>query len=213
MFKFNFFETLNVYLSCKREPKVNENIDKKIFDVSREARVSILPISTNFDIDDLYPITDHVELWNIFIVGKDKTYILAHVKDPHIVPSVESLRNKTKKNVFSYDLERVMDRIWDQTLTGVKMQFYMVWNGKLFFVNTYPFRNRKSQVIGGVMFMRAFETMPDMKFVEGVDGKLLPLRVSTETPAQPKPRFDHDAFANESSFFPAIEDSPTSQGQ
>jgi hypothetical protein len=185
MFNFNLFESLNLdFACCKNEPKVKEPqyvLDKNIYNVTREYKVSILPITANFDIDNLYPLTDHVELWNIFIVGNDKTYILANIKDPHIViPNSDDLHNHQAKNILPSELEKILDSIWDQTLRGVKLQFYMVWNGKLYFVNTYPLRNGKNLIIGATMFMRAFETMPEAKFAQTMDGNLIPLRFSED---------------------------------
>ena len=186
VFNFNLFESLNLNFSCCKKPKVTEfdgGLDKRIYDVTREYKVSILPITPNFDIDNLYPLTDHVELWNIFIIGNDKTYILANIKDPHIIiPNHKDLTNHQAKNILPMELEKVLDCIWDRTLKGNKLQFYMVWNGKLYFINTYPFHNGKNKVIGAVMFMRAFETMPEAKFTETADGMLKPVRFSEERP-------------------------------
>lgn len=188
MFNLNLFEALNLNFSCCQEPKVKEDdLDKKIYHVTREYKVSILPITPDFDIDNLYPLTDHVELWNIFIVGNDKTYILANIKDPHmVIPNSDQLENHQAKNILPDELEKILDAIWDQTLRGVKLQFYMVWNGKLYFVNTYPFRNGKGHIIGAIMFMRAFETMPDVRMTTSThDGKLLPMRFSDDQQQNP----------------------------
>ena len=210
MLNFNLFESLTLKLNCfgccgVREPPDHEdpdsvtqhqshisrehvgvsresfNLDKNLYKVTRKYKISILPITPNYDIDNLYPLTDHVELWNIFIVGNDKTYILANVNDPHIlIPNVGMLPNKQAQNILPDELMGVLNNIWTKTLTGKQLQFYMVWNSKLYFVNTYPFFNGKSVVIGAIMFMRAFETMPDTKFVPNLDGYLMPSRVSQD---------------------------------
>ena len=136
----------------------------------------------DFDIENLYPLTDHVELWNIFIVGNDKTYILANVNDPHIlIPNINALPNKQAQNILPDELITVFNSIWSKTLTGKQLQFYMVWNGKLYFVNTYPFFNGKNVVIGAIMFMRAFEKTIEPKFVTTLDGTSVPPRVSEDT--------------------------------
>lgn len=191
MLNFNLFENITFAFECFKKPKTRDasmtdlqtGIDKRIYDVTREFKVSILPITPNFDIDNLYPLTDHVELWNIFIIGNDKTYILANIKDPHmVVPNHNSLVNHQAKNILPSELEKVLDCIWDSTLKGNKLQFYMVWNGKLYFINTYPFYNGKKSIIGAIMFMRAFETMPEAKFQSAEDGMLKPVRFSEEKP-------------------------------
>ena len=69
-----------------------------------------------------------------------------------------------------------MDKNFERKAT----QFYMVWNSKLYFVNTYPFFNGKNKVIGAILFMRGFETMPETKFETTLDGYLMPVRHSDE---------------------------------
>lgn len=182
MLNVNFLETFNMICNCffPRTSK-EEELDRNIYKVSREFKISILPITPNFDIDNLYPLTDHVELWNIFIVGNDKTYILANVNDPHIrIPEATHLPNNKGHNVLPNELVMVFDRIWTKTLLGKQLQFYMVWNSKLYFVNTYPFFNGKKQVIGAILFMRAFETMPETKFATSIDGYIIPIRHSDD---------------------------------
>jgi hypothetical protein len=148
-------------------PKIKQathdiDLGSKLYNVTSEYKISILPITPNFDIQNLYPITDHVELWNIFIIGNDKTYILANSNDPNIViPKINELPNHKGQNILRDELTKILDTIWDRTLTGKQLQFYMVWNGKLYFINTYPFFNGKSKVIGAILFMRTFETMED----------------------------------------------------
>jgi hypothetical protein len=168
MFNFNLFENIDLHFKCFRGSNTRENSDQKLYDVSRKYKISILPITTTYDIENLYPITDHVELWNIFIIGNDKTYILAKVSDPHIqIPNYEQLPNKQGKNIIPDELIKVFDSVWDSTLSGAQLQFYLVWNSKLYFMNTYPFLNDKKKVIGAIMFMRAFMSMPpDMHSID-----------------------------------------------
>jgi hypothetical protein len=204
MLNFNLFESINLKFSCfgccgtkndeeiedethittrgKDNPRESYELDKNIYKVTREYKISILPITADFDIENLYPLTDHVELWNIFIVGNDKTYILANVNDPHIlIPNINTLPNKQAQNILPDELIAVFNSIWSKTLTGKQLQFYMVWNSKLYFVNTYPFFNGKSAVIGAIMFMRAFEKTIEPKFVTTLDGTSVPSRVSEDT--------------------------------
>jgi hypothetical protein len=162
----NIFESLQFSCLCFR-PKIKEtthdiDLGSKLYNVTREYKISILPITQNFDIQNLYPITDHVELWNIFIIGNDKTYIMANINDPNItIPNSDQLPNHKGHNILRDELLKILDTIWDRTLTGKQLQFYIVWNGKLYFINTYPFFNGKNKVIGAILFMRTFETMED----------------------------------------------------
>jgi len=188
MLNFNLFENFDLVLNCfgkskkfKNDQEEEEDLDRNIYHVTRKYKISILPITPNFDIDNLYPLTDHVELWNIFIVGNDKTYILANVNDPFItLPQATRLPNKQGQDILPNELVIVFDSIWTKTLMGKQLQFYMVWNGKLYFINTYPFFNGKRKVIGAILFMRGFDTMPETKFTTSLDGNLLPVRYSDE---------------------------------
>lgn len=180
MLNINIFENFDLKCICFQKPKTEDDLDRKIYNVSKEYKISILPITPNFDIDNLYPLTDHVELWNIFIVGNDKTYILANINDPHIViPHKDHLPNRQGQNILPGELLIVFDSVWTKTLQGKQLQFYMVWNSKLYFINTYPFFNGKGKVIGAILFMRAFETMPETKF-STLEGYLMSNRQSTE---------------------------------
>ena len=161
---FSIFENFNVVFNCFwKSKKIQEKeLDKKIYHVSKQHKISVLPITPTFDIDNLYPLTDHVELWNIFVVGNDKTYIMTQVKDPNIIlPEAENLLNRKANGILPNDLSTFFDTIWDRTLLGRQLQFYIVWNGRLYFINTYPFFNGKRNVIGAILFMRAFDTMPE----------------------------------------------------
>ena len=200
MLNFNLFENINCIFECmpfikskKRIPGYDDGLDRKIYQVSREHKISILPITPTFDIDNLYPLTDHVELWNIMVVGNDKTYIMANINDPHItLPQARDLTNHKSTNILPSELSIMFDSIWDKTLTGKQLQFYMVWNSKLYFINTYPFFNRRNTVIGAILFMRAFETMPDARF-ETLDGYIVPIRKSQDDPRVV--RKSHDGVA------------------
>lgn len=160
MFDFRIFE--NLKLSCfwgdSKKKEKEKQLEQRMYRVSTEYNISILPIQTDFDIDNLYPITDHVEVWNIFVIGNDKTYILANIKDPNIhVPNVEGLLNHKSENILPNELHQFFDTLWDTTLNGKQLQFYMLWNTRLYLLNSYPISNDKKKVIGACLFMRQFE--------------------------------------------------------
>ncbi len=178
----NIFENFSVVFNCfwKSKKQYEKELEKKIYHVSKQNKISVLPITPTFDIENLYPLTDHVELWNIFVVGNDKTYIMSQVKDPSIsIPEADELLNRKENGILPDDLATFFDTIWDRTLLGRQLQFYIVWNGRLYFINTYPFYNGKRSVIGAILFMRAFETMPESSLAL-IDGFVEPKKKSTE---------------------------------
>lgn len=172
MLNFNLFEKLELTFQCFGGGKKSKTLNKKsedelhknIYHVTPEYKVSILPIQAHFDIENLYPATDQVHIWNTFVVGNDKTYILANVNDDHIcIPNAEHLPNHQGPVMLPNELVMVFDNIWTKTLAGSKLQFYMVWNGKLYLINTYPLSNNKNTIIGAILFMRGFDTVPESK--------------------------------------------------
>lgn len=185
MLNFNLFENLNLNFECFCTPKAKDDnqkyLNKAVFNSSKKFKISILPISPNYDIENLYPDSANAHLWNIFIVGSDKTYILANVKDTfNQIPNHEQLINKKGHNILPEDLFEFFDTIWNETLNSKQLQFYMVWAGKLYFINTYPLFNGKKKIIGAILFMRLFDTMPMTNF--SIDGGIFinPVRFSHE---------------------------------
>lgn len=151
--------SLSCFLGSSKKKKNDKQMEQRMYRVSNEYNISILPIQSDFDIENLYPITDHVEVWNIFVVGNDKTYILANVKDPNIyVPNSSNLLNHKSENILPTELHNFFDTLWDNTLSGKQLQFYMVWNSRLYLLNSYPLYNGKKSVIGATLFMRQFDS-------------------------------------------------------
>ena len=153
----------NFFSNCFRTPNEQIILNQQLYNVSRKYKISILPILAGFELENLYPLTDRVEFWNTFVIGNDKTYILANCKNLQI-PSTDKLLNRTANGILPDELKDFFDPIWDKTLKGTQLQFYIVFNGQTYFVNTYPFLNNKKQVIGAIMFLRLFETMPDIYY-------------------------------------------------
>ncbi len=141
-----------------------DGIDKKLYEVSLKYKIAVLPIQENYDLDNLYPITDQVHLWTILVVGNDKTYIHVSNPDPfRHIPNLDStVLNKKAEGILPAEMIGFLDPIWDTTLNGHQLQFYIVFDGRIFFVNTYPFYNGRQKVIGAILFMRRFDTITDV---------------------------------------------------
>ena len=67
MFTFNFNFKLNNFLKKK-----DDNINT-LYNASKAYNLSVLPVSPNYNFDNLFPITNHVEFWCTFIIGSDKS--------------------------------------------------------------------------------------------------------------------------------------------
>jgi len=145
-----------------RKTKQNKEVMESLYRVSQKYKLSILPISSTYDLENLYPITDRVREWNTFVIGNDKTYILSRVGDKTTHLNKEQVENivDTKGAMLPEELFLFFDSVWDHTLKGNQLQFYIVLNGQLYLINTYCLRNRVNNVIGAILFMRNFDTLP-----------------------------------------------------
>lgn len=157
----------NLTFNCTgwfRDKKSRKNKDamESLYMVSHKYKLSILPISSTYELENLYPITDRVREWNTFVIGNDKTYILSNVGDKttQLHSDIVEQIVDTKGSGLPEELFLFFDNVWDHTLKGNQLQFYIVLNGKLYLINTYCLHNRLNNVIGAVLFMRNFDTLP-----------------------------------------------------
>jgi hypothetical protein len=136
-----------------------EHVDK-LRAVATKSSITILPIwaePKDAPTHNLYPVTNQVETWNIFVVGSDKSYILAQVHEPLTnVPNHNALLNRRADNIIPPDMQEFFDSVWDNTLQNVSLQLFVAWNNRLFRVNTFPLVNELKTVVGATMFMRSF---------------------------------------------------------
>ena len=66
----------------------------------------------------------------------------------------------TRGNKLPLEIFEFFDTVWTHTLIGKNLQFYMIVNGVLYFINTYSLKNTNSKIIEAIMFMRNFDTLP-----------------------------------------------------
>lgn len=148
------------FVECFGKQPVNQyaEIDSHIQQMNGKYDIHILKVADTFHLSNLYPITDQVEKWSVFVVGNDMTYIHASLGDFDIpeIKNHNALLNRKGPNILSFELNEFFEPIWKQTLSGTQLQFYLSVRQRLFFVNTYPFINDKKDVIGAIMFIRPF---------------------------------------------------------
>lgn len=158
---FTLIEKLNCNIFCLSKKDKHKNIMDSLYRVSKQYKISILPISNIYELDNLYPITDRVKEWNTFIVGNDKTYILSNIGDNRVYIPKDNDMVDTKGASMPEELFLFLDNVWTHTLKGKQLQFYMILNGQIYLINTYCLNNANNKVIGAIMFMRNFETLPN----------------------------------------------------
>lgn len=171
---FSILEAINITFNCfckpkqteaerlkeeqlKKEEEKKEQLNMRLYEVARKHEIGILPVIDTYQITNLFPINNHIHMWNIFIIGNDKVYILASINDFEGFPDTKGILNTNASLVLPDTLKEFFDPVWDKTLMGRQLQFYMIFFGRTYFVNTYPFYNEDKLIIGAIMFVRSFE--------------------------------------------------------
>lgn len=162
-------DTLSLVFNCFcakpqpiEQPTVNrESFERNLYTIGEKHNISILPIQQSFEIDNLYPKANHVQDWTTLVIGKDKTYILCNLGNISFVNS-NRLVNHKGTGILPAALEEFFDPIWDNTLNGSNMQLFLVIDGRTYFLNTYCLKNNHLHAIGACMFLREFNTIPNV---------------------------------------------------
>jgi hypothetical protein len=176
LFNFNFFEGVvcNFPACCRVSSSINDmsevdggtsrdvnSADTHIVNVATKHNITILPVygkEMSGGDSNLYPVSNHVDTWNTFVVGSDKTYILANVNNPLThVPNHEYLQNHKGDNILPPEMHQFFDAVWDKTLLNNTMHLFVAWNEQLFRVNSFPLVSELGVVVGAVMFMKTFD--------------------------------------------------------
>jgi hypothetical protein len=190
-FVFNCFCS-KVDEGANKAMRDNEFINS-IVNSGSQHKIYVLPIQNDFELDDLYPKDNHVDKWSTFVVGKDKTYILANSLD---FKMGDSLVNHKGTGILPNTIEKFLDPIWNRTLDGNQVQLFMMYDSKTYLLNSYAFKNNNEQIIGACMFMRLVDSLPNTIFHK---------TASLHNGAQPVSRERHNndkeiAYKNRSSF-------------
>ena len=165
---FSFFEDNVINCFCtgfesskKKQEKEQHRLHQRMRSIGHKYNIAILPVISDYEFENLYPETNQVHQWNILIVGSDKTYIHASIYDLEI-PEAESLLNNKGANVLGKELNEFFEPVFDSTLEGNRLQFFIIWRKTTYLVNTYPLLNNCDRVVGAIMFIRAYELLPKM---------------------------------------------------
>jgi hypothetical protein len=115
----------------------------------------VLPVRSSFELDNLYPKHNHVDQWSSFVIGLDKTYILANTNNLNF----NGLVNHKGTGILPTSIEQFLDPIWDRTLAGNQVQLFIVFDKQTYLLNSYSLKNNFDQVIGACLFMRLVDSL------------------------------------------------------
>jgi hypothetical protein len=161
-------------LGCfKTQPKSSSNdFEDEIFNISRKLNIIILPVDGNKSKlynESIHGI-DEEDTWNVFVVNALKTYIVKNINEELI------LDTKSTDAIF-----KLFDVLWNYTLSGKQLQYYLFWKEKTFFLYTFPLQSlKKNNFIGGILFMKPISRKKNITHTT-ISGKLLPVRYSVDS--------------------------------
>lgn len=150
------------FTCCKRISKVNTSDDdyQSIYDTAQASNILILPATNIQTLKSLFPETNHVHLFNILIVGKNKEYILCKLQGDLAFSGQDKIINARYSDRMPTEIRKLLDGIWDKTLIDEKnLQFVMVFKGKAYLCNSYCFKNSNMQTIGAICFIRNIDLL------------------------------------------------------
>jgi hypothetical protein len=150
MGNITIFKCENLQLRLRRK---NTMINKELYEYSKKNDILLIPLIKEYNLNNLYPILDQVESWNVFIIGNDKTYILAKTKHFRNEVNDQILNNKKYQGI-NVKFFNFLDKIWNLTLKGENIQIFVYAVKTLFLLNSYSFKNQNGNIIGAVCFLR-----------------------------------------------------------
>lgn len=154
-------------INCFRSKKDRSNREARDLTMQYGAigyTVHILPVTPNvYVMDNLYPSWNHVETWNTFVIGNDRTYILANVptlpmtdNDEDTQKLAQDVLNRRGDGILPLELTEFFNPLWNRTLKGNNLQLFIIIRNTTYIVNTFPLYGDKQLIVGAVMFLRFF---------------------------------------------------------
>ena len=147
----------------KRITRVNTNDDDydSIYQTAQQSNILILPATNIQTLKSLFPESNHVHLFNVLIVGKEKEYILCKLQGDFQFQGHEKLMNAKYADRMPTEIRKLLDGIWDKTLGNKNLQFLMVFRGKAYLCNSFSFKNSDMDIIGAICFIRNIELVQE----------------------------------------------------
>jgi hypothetical protein len=154
----SIFETIAVTFNCFYGQKDDQKAKvKDLLAFNERYNITILSVIDDYVFENLYPKTNQVQCWNVFVVGNDKTFIVSNNTDFNIPDDITNTRGE---RIPSQELKDFFDEIFEKTLTGQDLQFLMIFSNKTYVVITYYLSNQNKKVIGACAFIQLFDLMP-----------------------------------------------------
>jgi len=150
------------YLKClcggkdKEDPK--EKYHQQLQNINN---IKILPFVRGSPIEDLYPNGANTKDWTVLVVGKNKHII--HLKD-NLGISKDNITDYKFDNVLTGANVAFFKTLYEMILEGLDSEFLMIKDGFCYLCNVYSLKNAEKEVVGGLVLIRAFETIDDGRY-------------------------------------------------
>ena len=160
LFNFNIPECICFINKEKRKrQKTKEFYEEKLINLQKENNIKVLPFLTFLPLTDIFPATNHVADWSVYIIGKNKRLV---VSQDNLQLSDVVMLNKKYDAVLDGKNGEFFDTVFDMIVNGHETQFILVYQDRLYFANTYSFKNENGSVIGGILFIRLYSSMTEL---------------------------------------------------
>lgn len=159
----SIIESLNITFNCNCFKNSYNDTKDRLVSEGKKFNIIVLPVQKSFELTDIFPQTNHVETWNTFIVGKNKNYILSNIYDLNI-KNIDEILNNQGHNILPDELIDFLNNIWDHTLTGFSMQFFIIIKSITYLCNSFPLQTNIKQNIGAVLFIRQVRNLNATEF-------------------------------------------------
>lgn len=157
----SFLASTRKYCSCFWHKNTDKQLfyENKLLTMENNDDIKVLPFLSFLPLTDIFPQNRHVSDWSVYIIGRDKRLVMSQ---DNLELSEPSMFNKKIDDVISGRNGQFFDTVFDMIVNGHESQFLMVFRGKLYFANTFTFKNSFRKPIGGILFVRLYSPMSDM---------------------------------------------------
>jgi hypothetical protein len=149
----------NCFINKKKEHKNKEFYEQRLMCLQKDNEVKVLPFLSFLPLTDIFPKTNHVSEWSVYIIGKNKRLV---VSQDNLQLSDVDMLNRKYDSVLEGKNGEFFDTVFDMIINGHESQFILVYQDRMYFANTYSFRNENKVVIGGILFIRLYSSMTEL---------------------------------------------------
>jgi hypothetical protein len=157
LFSFSFDNCSCFFNKTKKVEK--QVYQEKLTTLPENCDITVLPFMSFLPLTDIFPESSHVDEWSVYIIGKNKRLV---VSQDNLKLADKSMLNKRYDHVLEGKNGLFFDTVFQMIIDGHETQFIMMIKDKMYFANTYTFKNENKQNIGGILFIRLYNSMTEL---------------------------------------------------